>query len=153
MHMILRCVLFLSAVAGALAYQTACGQVVRDARVYRQEVRFFEAGSVELADEALARGEALARAGDAAGCAKAVKNALVMKIRAPYHAKMMLHLAGRGPDPGAPPPVPEAAAWCAERSIPGSRLHDGAPQAFGAWTGAKPRGATLQPPCAVPVHT
>lgn len=92
------------------------GRVVRDAHVFDQEDRFYEASSLKLADQLLAKAAAKARGGDLAACAEFASDALVVRARTPWHVAKGRQLAGKGTDPGPPPPIPEPAAWCAEEA-------------------------------------
>ena len=98
---------------GLGAMLPACGRVVRDAHVSEQEGRYYESSSLRLADQLLAKAAAKARAGDLMSCEDFASDALVVKVRTPWHVAKGLANAGKGPDPGLPPEVPLAAAWCA----------------------------------------
>lgn len=103
-------------VACVLLVFGCAGRIVRDAHVSDQEGRFYEASSLKLADQLLAKAAAKARAGDLEACAEFASDALVVKARTPWHVAKGRQLAGRGPDPGPPPPISETAAWCAEEA-------------------------------------
>ena len=97
---------------------SGCHQVVRDANVYKQELRFLGEGGARVAAGSLGAAGDRAKAGDPAGCAKLATAALVVQARFPYHVAKALHLAGLGDDPGpTPPPVPDVTAWCRERGL------------------------------------
>lgn len=108
-------ILFL--LVGLLSLANGCGKyVVRNANVYVSEVAWTSAAMAQSA--ALHRETATERlaAGDVDGCVKAAELALVLEVRAPWHAAMALHLAELGEEPGDLPDIPDPATLCLEDS-------------------------------------
>lgn len=100
----------------ALVALTACAGVVRDEHVYKQEMAFVGQVTATLAEQQLGQAEAAGQVGDELRCQALAEVALVASIRVPWHLAKARSLAELDDDPGAPPEVPTARAWCAERS-------------------------------------
>lgn len=98
-----------------LSVTGGCVKHVRATEVYRAEAGFFEAAGEE-AGTLLIREAARAETEEA--CAELAETGYVLSLRQPYHARMMLFLAGLEPDPGDPPELPSAADYCADRGDP-----------------------------------
>lgn len=112
----------------------ACGGVVRDGAVYRQELALYGRVTAQLAEQQLAEAGAAARSGDVPRCRALAEVALIGAVAVPYHLAMSLFLADLAPDPGPPPEVPAAATWCAAQVTAAPAI----------WSsGATPRGVRL----------
>lgn len=98
--------------------------VVRDAKVYKAELEFFDAASREVSERAQAIIDLKCECEEVAGtkgfitreCQQLAETILVLKARMGYHTNMMRHLGGLIEErpPKDPPEVPEPSTLCKE---------------------------------------
>ena len=114
--------LLLLALAAMLAFVlTACPDVaIRDSKVYKTEIKFFEQATMQQADELAAWVKTscceAAKLKADERCQKSAKLVQVVRTRIPYHRDMMHYLGGltEKRPPKTPPKVPSVDDLCKE---------------------------------------
>ena len=95
-----------------------CHGVIRDEAVYKTEVKFMEAASIQEAESItqLVKTHCKCENGSFVNkdCEKAAKRALVVQSRVPWHVSMMMYNARLSDDRPAvdPPSVPTVTSMC-----------------------------------------